>query len=238
MWDVGWKNVGEWKVEYVTNFQIGLSRKTYNSIIMDPHYRVAIFGSARIREGDSVYRDVFTIAKALAESGFDVVTGGGPGLMHAANAGHKSVGSGTQSIGLNIRLPHEQLANPYLDIKHEFDRFSSRLDSFMALSDAVIVAPGGIGTLLELFYTWQLVQVDHVCETPIILFGKMWAGLLEWFKSEVLSRNLVSESDLRIVFHVSSVDKVIGLVRSMHEDRLENREVCSNYEKYRVDFCS
>lgn len=216
----------------------GLSKKPHNSIIMDPHYRVAIFGSARIREGDREYRDVFSIAQALAESGFDVVTGGGPGLMDAANRGHKSAGSGTHSIGLNISLPHEQVANPYLDIKHEFNRFSSRLDSFMALSDAVIVAPGGIGTLLELFYAWQLVQVEHICETPIILFGQMWSGFFEWFKSEVLSRGLAGERDMRMVFHVSSVENVIGLVRRMHEDRLENRHVCSNYEKYRVDFCS
>lgn len=204
---------------------------------MDPHYRVAIFGSARIKEGDSEYRDVFTIAKALGESGFDVVTGGGPGLMHAANSGHKSADSGTHSIGLNIRLPHEQVANQYLDIKQEFDRFSSRLDTFMSLSDAVIVAPGGIGTLLELFYAWQLVQVEHICETPVILFGPMWGGLLGWLKAEVLSRKMVSESDLRMIFHVIEVEKVIGFIRKIHEDRSANGHVCTNFDKYRVDFC-
>ena len=86
---------------------------------MDAHYRVAIFGSARIKEGDQEYRDVYTIAKGLAAAGFDVVTGGGPGLMQAANAGHKSVSQGTHSIGLNIKLPHEQDANKYLDIKKD-----------------------------------------------------------------------------------------------------------------------
>lgn len=202
---------------------------------MDPHYRVAIFGSARIREGDQEYKDVFTIAQALAESGFDVVTGGGPGLMHAANSGHKSASSGTHSIGLNIRLPHEQVANQYLDIKHEFNRFSNRLDTFMSLSDAVIVAPGGIGTLLELFYAWQLVQVEHICETPIILFGPMWGALLEWLEVEVLSRKLISESDLRMIFHVNEVEKVIALVREIHKDRSSNSHVCENFEKYRVD---
>ena len=205
---------------------------------MDPHYRVAIFGSARISEGDQECLDVFTIAKALAESGFDVVTGGGPGLMNAANAGHKSANSGTHSIGLNIKLPHEQVANPYLDIKQDFERFSSRLDTFMALSDVVIVAPGGIGTLLELFYAWQLVQVDHICETPLILFGTLWGGLLEWITREVLRENLISESDLRMIFHVTDVDKVIALIRKIHHDRSANGHVCSNYEKYRVDFCS
>ena len=203
---------------------------------MDPHYRIAIFGSARIREGDQEYRDVFAIAKALAESGFDVVTGGGPGLMHAANSGHKSANSTTHSIGLNIRLPHEQVANQYLDIKHEFDRFSNRLDTFMSLSDAVIVAPGGIGTLLELFYAWQLVQVEHICETPIILFGSMWGGLLAWLKAEVLARKMIDEEDLRMIFHVNEVEKAVALIRKIHQDRVNNSHICTNFEKYRVVF--
>ncbi len=203
---------------------------------MDPHYRIAIFGSARIREGDQEYKDVFAIAKALAESGFDVVTGGGPGLMNAANSGHKSASSGTHSIGLNIRLPHEQVANQYLDIKHEFDRFSNRLDMFMSISDAVVVAPGGIGTLLELFYAWQLAQVQHICETPVILFGAMWKGLLEWLKAEVLSRKMISESDLRMIFHVNDVKKVVDLIRKIHSDRSSGGHVCTNYERYKVVF--
>ena len=203
---------------------------------MDPHYRVAIFGSARIKKGDQEYKDVFTIAKALAESGFDVVTGGGPGLMNAANSGHKSANSATHSIGLNIKLPHEQVANQYLDIKHEFDRFSNRLDTFMSLSDAVIVAPGGIGTLLELFYAWQLVQVEHICETPIILFGPMWGPLLEWLKTEVLSRKMISESDMRVIFYINEVEKIIALIRKIHSDRSAGGHVCDNFEKYKVDF--
>lgn len=200
------------------------------------HYRVAIFGSARIQEGDPEYRDVFRIAKGLARSGFDVVTGGGPGLMHAANAGHKSAGSGNRSIGLNIRLPREQEANTCLDIKRDFDRFSARLDTFMSLSDAVVVAPGGIGTLLELFYAWQLVQVEHICETPIILFGPMWGELLEWMKREVVSRRLMDERDLRMIFHLDDVDEVLRLIRKIHSDRLAGSGVCTNFEKYRVEF--
>jgi len=119
--------------------------------------------------------------------------------MQAANAGHKSVQSDTHSIGLNIKLPFEQEANKYLDIKKEFDRFSSRLDTFMSLSDAVIVAPGGIGTLLELFYSWQLVQVEHICETPIILYGNIWATLTNWLRTEVLAKGFSSS-----LFHLAS----------------------------------
>lgn len=205
---------------------------------MDTHYRVALFGSARIREGDEDYNNVYTIARELARSGFDIVTGGGPGLMQAANAGHQSVPGESHSIGLNIRLPFEQDANRYLDIKKEFDRFSERLDRFMSLSDAVVVAPGGIGTILELFYAWQLIQVEHVCETPIILFGDIWSGLMEWLRSDVLDRRLFDPGDMHNVFHVKSVEQVISIIRRVHEDRSRLEHVCVNYEKYRMEIQS
>lgn len=202
---------------------------------VEPQYRVAIFGSARIRENDQVYRDVHEIARGLAALGFDVVTGGGPGLMQAASAGHQSVASPASAIGLNIKLPREQVANPYLDVKQDFDRFSGRLDMFMSLSDAVVVAPGGIGTLLELFYAWQLVQVGHVCRTPIILFGDLWRPLLHWMNDAVLRRGFMSPEDLEGVFHVDSPAAVVDLIRRIHEDRSRQPECCVNFEKYRVD---
>jgi hypothetical protein len=201
---------------------------------MEPHYRVAIFGSSRITEGDREYRDVYEIARGLAALGFDVVTGGGPGLMQAANAGHRSVPSASQSIGLNIKLPHEQVANPFLDIKREFDRFSGRLDTFMSLSDAVVVAPGGIGTLLELFYSWQLVQVGHICKTPIILYGEIWRPLLHWLNEEVLRHGFISAEDLQGVFVLDSVQGVVELIHRIHEDRSRSENVCVNFDKYRV----
>ena len=204
--------------------------------MVDPHYRVTIFGSARIQEGDVHYRDIFAISRHLAEAGFDIVTGGGPGLMQAANAGHKSVATSSQSIGLNIKLPNEQKANNYLDIKEEFARFSDRLDVFMALSDVVIVATGGIGTLLELFYSLQLVQVKHLCETPIILYGEMWGGLLDWLHREVESRQLFDHHDLHNIFHLHTVEQVVGFISQVHADRAKMEHVCVNYEKYRVEF--
>lgn len=205
-------------------------------MIVDEHYKVAIFGSARIKEGDKIYEEVFAISKGLAEHGFDVVTGGGPGLMLAANSGHRSSNTKTHSMGLNIRLPYEQTANSYLDIKEDFDRFSERLDSFVSLSDIVIVCPGGIGTLLELFYTWQLLQVEHLCETPIILFGEMWSGLLDWLRDEVLSRGLFSQGDMNHLIHLNSPEDVIRLVRNLLDDRSKVEHVCHNFEKYRVEF--
>ncbi|MCX6179891.1 MAG: LOG family protein [Chlorobiales bacterium] len=200
---------------------------------MDLHYRVAIFGSARIKEGDKDYKDVFEIARGLAESGFDIVTGGGPGLMQAANAGTKSAHSASRSIGLNIRLPREQEPNAFLDIKQEFNIFSSRLDTFMALSDAVVVAPGGIGTLLELFYAWQLVQVERICETPIILYGEIWTDLLQWLENEVMERELFSKSDMHMMFHVTDPLKVVELIKKIHLDRLKQEHACHNFTKYR-----
>ncbi len=198
-----------------------------------PQYKVAIFGSARIHEGEQLYRDVFTIAKGLAEAGFDVITGGGPGLMQAANAGSQSADSPANSIGLNIRLPKEQDANEFLDIKQEFYSFSSRLDTFMTLSDAVIVAPGGIGTLLELFYTWQLVQVENICETPIILFGSIWTNLLKWLEQEVMAKQFFDKEEMRMIFHVIEPNEVVTLIKKIHDDRLEEGNICTNFMKYR-----
>lgn len=203
---------------------------------MRQHYRVAIFGSARIKEGDREYGEVRRIAQGLAALGYDVVTGGGPGLMQAANDGHRSVASEALSIGLNIKLPREQLPNPFLDIKREFDRFSNRLDTFMSLSDAVVVAPGGIGTLLELFYVWQLVQVGLACKTPIILFGEIWRPLLRWLNEEVLRRGYIDAADLQGVFLVEdSPTQVVEVIRRLAEDRSREGGTCENFEKYRVD---
>jgi uncharacterized protein (TIGR00730 family) len=139
------------------------------------HFRVAIFGSARIGEDDANYRLVFNLAKLIAGEGIDVVTGGGHGLMDAASKGHH-FGRGdslSHSIGLNIRLPFEQTDAEHLDIKKDFTHFSERLDQFMVLSNAIVVAPGGVGTLLELFYSWRLMQLKHICNVPIVLLGQM-----------------------------------------------------------------
>ncbi len=203
---------------------------------MDSHYRVAIFGSARIKEGDKVYKDVFTIAQGFGKLGFDVITGGGPGVMLAGNAGHKSGMTDAHSIGLNIKLPFEQTENQYLDIKKDFDRFSERLDTFMSLSDVIVVATGGVGTLLELFYSWQLVQVKHMCETPIILFGEMWTGLLQWLNDDVLSRGLFDKKDIHNLFQINDCDKVVEFVKMIHEDRQNMDHICVNYDKYRMEF--
>ncbi len=176
-------------------------------------YRVAIFGSARIDSSSPFYIQVQDLACALAKRNIDIVTGGGPGLMEAANRGAKMGGSHSRSFGLSIKLPYEDDSNQHLDVKRAHRRFSSRLEEFMRISHAVVVTPGGIGTMLELFYTWQLMQVNHIKPRPFLLWGKdMWKGLLKWMHSEVLGKNLMSESDYFMLTLVDSVDEILEIL--------------------------
>ncbi|GAG52460.1 unnamed protein product, partial [marine sediment metagenome] len=166
------------------------------------HFRVAIFGSARIKPNDPRYKQIESLAMMIAKEGIDVVTGGGPGIMEAANKGHQEGGKGKKvhSFGLNIKISKEQMANKHLDIKKDFKRFSGRLDHFMYLSNAVVVAPGGIGTMLELLYTWQLVQVKHICSIPIILLGPLWPDFIKWVEKWPLKKGLISPEDMHTIF--------------------------------------
>ena len=188
------------------------------------YYRVSIFGSARIKEGTSDYTQVYTLAKKLAQNKTDIVTGGGPGLMEAANAGAKDGGSDSKSIGLHIDLPFETTPNDHLDVTYHHKRFSSRLDEFMRISHAVIVTPGGIGTILELLYTWQLIQVQHISERPIILLGGMWGGLIDWMKSEPLKKNLIGKNDFKNVIIVQDVDEAMYILKPYITDFYENTQ--------------
>ena len=171
-------------------------KKKPTNEINDDHFRVTIFGSARIKKGDPRYNQVKSLAKMLGEKGIDIVTGGGPGLMQAASIGHnlgmKNSKTPSHSIGLLIKLPKEQKTAEFLDIKKEFQRFSGRLDRFMELSNVFVVAPGGIGTTLELFYTLQLIQVKQTCNVPIILLGTMWPPLIKWLENYPLKNNLMN----------------------------------------------
>ena len=177
-------------------------------------YRVSIFGSARIKPDTKEYKKVYTLAKELAENGADIVTGGGPGLMEAANAGVKEGSSSkAKSFGIRVDLPFEATPNEHLDIKFYHKRFSSRLDEFMRISHAVVVTPGGIGTLLELLYAWQLIQVNHISARPIILVGDMWNGFLDWVKSEPLKAQLLDKADFDNIVIVKDVHEVTKLLK-------------------------
>ena len=142
------------------------------------NYRVTIFGSARLQPGTVAYEGVKKLAAELTGMGCDILTGGGPGLMRAANEGAHSAdpkGRG-RSVGINIELPFEQQVNPFVTQAFEHRTFFSRLHHFMIMSDAFVVTPGGIGSLLELSFVWQLLQVRHLYNTPLIVVGKMWAS--------------------------------------------------------------
>lgn len=176
-------------------------------------YRVCIFGSARIGADSPFYAQTFDLAREMARRGVDIVTGGGPGLMEAANRGAKEGSNLSRSIGLPIQLPFESDANAHLDVKHHHKRFSSRLDEFMRISHAVVITPGGIGTLLELFYTWQLMQVNHIKPRPFILLGRsMFEGLIEWLDNVPVGLNLMSKDDLRMIKVVDTVDEVVQVL--------------------------
>jgi len=182
---------------------------------LDIHeFRVAIFGSARIKKNDKLYKQTFNLAKAISEHNIDVVTGGGPGLMMAANAGHEAgdIDRKSDSVGLRIKLPWELGDNGHLEIKKEFDKFSERLDYFMALSGAVVVMPGGVGTSLEFFYAWQLVQVKMVNPIPIILMGKMWEKLYEWIEKYPMKKDYISPSDVKNIHVVKNNKQALEII--------------------------
>jgi len=200
-------------------------------------FRVSIFGSGRVKRGDPEYKQIHTLAKMLAEKGIDIVTGGGPGLMEAANMGHKAGRgkTGAHSIGLAIRLPKEQKPNKSLDIMKKFDTFSRRLDSFMLLSNVVIVAPGGVGTLLEFFYTWQLVQTKKICDIPIILMGGMWEDLVKWLEKNPMKKGYFDKEDLNLIFLAKNCPDAVKMVDKAYEEyKLGNKNFCLNYKKYKL----
>ena len=193
-------------------------------------YRVSIFGSARIRPDSKYYTQVYELAKELAKRGADIVTGGGPGLMEAANLGAKEGGTDTRSFGLAIELPFETDANSHLDVKYHHRRFSSRLDEFMRISHAIVVTPGGIGTLLELFYAWQLIQVGHISERPILLLGE-WDGLLKWIEDGPLKDKLLDAKDLNQLVTVKSVADVITHLQPHIDEFYEEKKKEKEKEK-------
>ena len=199
------------KIGQLNNIVAGLDSLVTE--IGSDYYRVSIFGSARIKKNTNEYIQVYELAKKLAQNKADIVTGGGPGLMEAANIGAKDGSPDSKSFGLHIDLPFETAPNEHLDVTFHHKKFSSRLDEFMRISHAVIVTPGGIGTILELLYTWQLIQVDHITPRPIILLGDMWNGLINWMKAEPLKRNLINKTDFNNIVITQKIDEVITTLK-------------------------
>jgi uncharacterized protein (TIGR00730 family) len=187
-------------------------------------YRVTIFGSARAAPGSVAYEETKRAAAALAAMGCDIITGGGPGLMQAANEGAASSPERVQSVGIRVELPFEQDVNDFVGQAFEHRTFFTRLHQFVLTSDAYIVAPGGIGTVLETMMIWQLLQVRHLRDTPLILVGRMWPGLVEWARNMMLSFDppLANSEDFAIPKCVPTADEAIALIRE-------------NYAQWRTD---
>ncbi len=191
-------------------------------------YRVTIFGSARTQPGHWVYQEVKRMSAALSALGCDIVTGGGPGLMQAANEGAREA-QATQrvsNIGIRVELPFEQQANPFVEQVFEHKTFFTRLHHFVLLSDAYIVAPGGIGTVLEAMMIWQLLQVRHLQDTPLIFAGPMWRGLVNWAAQSMRrpGMELANAADLQIPRCVDDADAAIAALREHYERWLAARD--------------
>jgi uncharacterized protein (TIGR00730 family) len=182
-------------------------------------YRVTIFGSARVQRGTFGYDETRRVAAALAGMGCDIITGGGPGLMQAANEGAAAWPGRAQSVGIRVDLPFEQEVNAFVSEAFEHRTFFTRLHQFVLTSDAFVVAPGGIGTVLETMMVWQLLQVKHLHDTPLILVGKMWLGLIEWVRRSMIAEDppLAALADAAIPICVSSGDEAIDILRERHE---------------------
>ncbi len=201
------------------------------------HFHVTIFGSARIKKNDKTYKEIYKLAEMIGEKNWDVVTGGGPGIMEAANLGHrKGNGRGNaHSIGLGITLPHEQRFNRGVQLFRKFNIFSRRLDHFMILSNAIVIAPGGVGTILELFYSWQLMQTGHTRTIPIILLGNVWKGLLKWLKDGPLDEKYFEKKDLNLLYHAKNWKEAIEIIKKSNEMwEKDDKSILTNYQKYRI----
>jgi uncharacterized protein (TIGR00730 family) len=192
-------------------------------------FRVTIFGSARIPRDHWVYGAVRDLAAELARMGCGIVTGGGPGLMEAANEGAASAGSEAKgrSAGIRVHLPFEQGLNPFVGQAFEHRTFFSRLHHFVLVSEAFVVVPGGIGTVLELTMIWQLLQVRKLHRTPLILIGPMWAEFVKWGEQFLLRPEfqLASPEDLAIPRCVNSAEQAIAIIRPRYEEWLREPDV-------------
>ncbi|MFQ3341352.1 MAG: hypothetical protein ACI9TK_001011 [Flavobacteriaceae bacterium] len=178
---------------------------------------ISIFGSARTPEDHPTYNLTIDIAEAISKSGYGIISGGGPGIMEAANRGAQK--GGGASVGLNINLPFEQYSNPYIDQDKliDFQYFFVRKVMFVKYAQGFVVMPGGVGTLDELFEAFTLIQTSKVAKFPIILVGKSyWSGLLDWLKNTLLAEKNISPEDLLLLELVDSAEEVMDCLERFY----------------------
>lgn len=179
---------------------------------------VSLFGSARLTMDSPYYQAAILVAAELSKAGFSVISGGGPGIMHAANAG--AIGRGSRSVGLNIELPHEQIPNPDQDLRLSFRYFFVRKLMFVKYSMGYVVFPGGFGTMDEFFEALTLIQTQKIRHFPVILYGSdFWQGLIDWLNKQVKALNCIDEQDLQLFHIVDRPEDVLPIVQQ-HFDEL------------------
>lgn len=199
--------------EFVEGFEV-LSRVTP---------AVSIFGSARTTPRDNYYKIAEKIAFILAKAGYNIITGGGSGIMEAANKGARR-GKG-KSIGLNIQIPQEQKPNSYIDLLLEFRYFFSRKVMFVKYAKAFVILPGGFGTLDEVFESLTLIQTGRIQSFPVVLVGKSyWQGLTGWLTETVLQKKRISKTDLEIFKVVDRPEEVLGIIENFYKKKKEKKE--------------
>ncbi len=183
-------------------------------ILSEIYPAVSIFGSARVKPGDENYEKTVVIARELAKAGFNIITGGGPGIMEAGNKG--AAEGGAKSVGLNIQLPFEQEPNPYSNVKLEFRYFFVRKVMFVKYAQAYIGMPGGFGTLDEIFEALTLIQTKRLKSFPVILVGSdYWNGLIDWVKGTLLERSYISPGDLDIITVMDDPYEVAHMIKKL-----------------------
>jgi uncharacterized protein (TIGR00730 family) len=194
-------------------------------------YRATIFGSARTDPDHWVYAAVRELAAELTRLGCDIVTGGGPGLMQAANEGARMAGADPDrgSVGIRVDLPFEQDVNPFVSQVFEHGTFFSRLHHFVLVSDAFVVVPGGIGTVLETMMIWQLLQVRKLYDIPLVLVGPMWEELVEWARKSMLRPHgpLASPEDIAIPVCCRTGPEILAIIREHHGRWKTNQEAAT-----------
>jgi len=218
-------------LDLVANSIMGLWDVVNNLTRLRPtrreRYRVTIFGSARVPEDHWVYAAVRDVAEELTRMGCDIITGGGPGLMAAANEGTKRADSDApdRSVGIRVQLPFEQDVNSFVSQAYEHRTFFTRLHQFVLMSDAFVVMPGGIGTVLEAMMIWQLLQVGHLQGTPLILAGKMYAELVAWCRHHMLEPglHLANPEDITLPSCVDDGPGILQILRLHHAAWVEAR---------------
>jgi uncharacterized protein (TIGR00730 family) len=211
--DLGTSEIDASVAKIAAEFRAGLEKVAQ---IQRP--AVALFGSARVSRDSKPYSCAREVGRKFAEAGWAVVTGGGPGVMEAANRGAHEAGG--LSVGFNIVLPHEQDQNPYLDIEYTFDHFYARKVCFVRPSEGFVIFPGGFGTLDELFESLTLIQTGKIQHFPVVLFDSdFWGEMIDWIRGELLADGMISPDDIELLHVTDDADEAVRIVLECYEQR-------------------